>query len=165
MGRRGPAPAPTSLKLLRGETRPSRVNYSEPQPAATTPKPPANLGLEARTVWLRLIKEVGPSGVLRGADLDTVRCYCEAVVRYEQAAELLSRTGPLVKGRRAGEMIKNPLHQVVRDNATLVLTFARELGLTPSARSGLRAPAGEGGGVAMIARMLPSMPVAVGDDD
>ena len=29
MGRRGPAPTPTKIKILRGETRPSRVNYRE----------------------------------------------------------------------------------------------------------------------------------------
>ena len=46
----------------------------------------------------------------------------------------------IIRGARTGELIKNPLHQIVRDNAALVLSLARELGLTPSARSGLRAP-------------------------
>jgi phage terminase small subunit len=39
--------------------------------------------------------------------------------------------------RRGGELVKNPLHQVVRDNADLVRAFARELAFTPSARSAL----------------------------
>jgi hypothetical protein len=30
MGRRGPAPTPTGMKLRQGETRPSRVNRMEP---------------------------------------------------------------------------------------------------------------------------------------
>lgn len=60
-------------------------------------------------------------------------------MRYEHAAVLLEKSGPLVRGaeRRGGELVKNPLHQVVRDNADLVRAFARELGFTPSARSAL----------------------------
>ena len=34
MGRRGPAPTPTKVKRLRGETRPSRLNLHEPSPVA-----------------------------------------------------------------------------------------------------------------------------------
>jgi phage terminase small subunit len=34
-------------------------------------------------------------------------------------------------------LVKNPLHQIVRDNATLMLQLAGKLGLTPAARSGL----------------------------
>jgi P27 family predicted phage terminase small subunit len=64
--------------------------------------------------------------------------YCEAVVRYEQAARLLSQSAPLIRGRRGAELVKNPLHQVVRDNAPLVRALAGDLGLTPAARVGLR---------------------------
>jgi len=35
--------------------------------------------------------------------------------------------------------VKNPLHQIVRDDADLIRAFARELGFTPSARSALTA--------------------------
>jgi P27 family predicted phage terminase small subunit len=79
----------------------------------------------------------GATGVITAADHDALRCYCEAVARYEQAARLLVSSGPLVRGARSGELVKNPLHQIVRDNADLIRLYARELGLTPSARSGL----------------------------
>jgi phage terminase small subunit len=36
-------------------------------------------------------------------------------------------------------MVKNPLHQVVRDNALLVLRLAERLGFVPTARENLRA--------------------------
>lgn len=92
---------------------------------------------EARVVWDRMLADFGATGVLTGVDADVLRVYCEAVVRYEVAARLLEASGPLVKGARSGELVKNPLHQVVRDNADLVRMFARELGFTPSARSAL----------------------------
>ncbi len=55
---------------------------------------------------------------------------------YAAAARLYAQSGPLV--RRDGNLVKNPLHQVARDNADEVRQFARELGLSPSARVGLR---------------------------
>lgn len=98
----------------------------------------------SKAVWARIIRDYAATGVLTGVDTDALRVYCEAVVRYQSAAELLEKQGPLVHGARTGDLIKNPLHQIVRDNADLVRAFARELGFTPSARSALadvKAPA------------------------
>jgi P27 family predicted phage terminase small subunit len=146
MGRRGPRPAPVELKLLRGETRPSRVNYRAPKPLHNLPAKPANLAPEAASVWALAIAELGPTGVLTAVDGLVLRILAEAAGRYEASATALAASGPLIRGARGGELIKNPLHQIVRDNATLVLLLARELGATPSARAGLRAPAAEAGG-------------------
>jgi P27 family predicted phage terminase small subunit len=90
------------------------------------------------------MRDYAQTGVLTGVDTDALRIYCEAVVRYEYAAVRLEQSGPLVRSaeRRSGELVKNPLHQIVRDNADLVRAFARELGFTPSARSALTAVKG-----------------------
>ena len=77
------------------------------------------------------------SAVILGADADVLRCYCEAVSRYAQAAELYAASSPLM--RRDGELVKNPLHQVVRDNADAVRQFARELGLAAPMAAATRA--------------------------
>jgi P27 family predicted phage terminase small subunit len=145
MGRRGPRPAPTPLKLLRGERRPSRVNYRAPKPAGGLPEKPADLAPEAGATWDLMIAELGHTGVLTAVDGLVLRILAEAAARYQASATALAASGPLIRGARGGELIKNPLHQIVRDNATLVLMLARELGATPSARSGLRAPATEPG--------------------
>jgi P27 family predicted phage terminase small subunit len=146
MGRRGPRPAPVELKLLRGETRPSRVNYRAPKPLRNLPTKPANLTAGAEPTWDLVIGELGPTGVLTAVDGLVLRILAEAAARYESASTALAASGPLIRGARGGELIRNPLHQIVRDNATLVLLLARELGATPSARAGLRAPAAETGG-------------------
>jgi P27 family predicted phage terminase small subunit len=142
MGTRGPAPKPTRLRLLAGETRPSVVNYAEPIPAGGPLTPPVDLRPEAREVWERVVAALGPTGVLTSADKDLLRLYSEAFVRYQEAESMLSKTGPLLKGRD-GNFVKNPLHQIVRDNADAVKKYARELGLTPAARVGLRSEIGE----------------------
>jgi P27 family predicted phage terminase small subunit len=138
VGRRGPRPAPAALKLLRGETRPSRVNHHEPRPLDRFPEPPPDLSAAAAAVWGRVLAEFGHTRIIRAADHDVLRLYCEAVVRYEEASRLLAGSGPLVQSKRTGDLVKNPLHQVARDNAALVRQLAGDLGLSPSARTSLR---------------------------
>ena len=168
MGKRGPAPLPTSIKLLHGETRPSRLNPDAPRPIARLPIPPADMDPRAREVWDRQIESMAATGVLTPVDTDSLRAYCEAVSRYEVAARLLASSGPVVRGARSGpcddcghgsgrhprngacrepgcacrrlaggELVKNPLHQVVRDNAMLIRAFAMVLGFVPSGREGI----------------------------
>lgn len=131
---------PTKLKVLHGERRSARINAAEPKPRNTSPTPAADLGAEARAVWDRMMGEYGHLGVITAVDQDALRIYCEAVARYEHAAKMLERSGPLVRGARSGELVKNPLHQVVRDNADMVRKMARELGFTPSARTSIHVP-------------------------
>jgi P27 family predicted phage terminase small subunit len=91
---------------------------------------------DAQKVWRRVVREMRSTGVILAADADVLRCFCEAMARYAQAAELLAGSPLLIK--RDGELVKNPLAQIVRDNREAVRLFARELGLSPSARAGLR---------------------------
>jgi hypothetical protein len=67
MGRRGPRPTPTPLRLLRGETRPSRVNFRAPQPLRDLPAKPADLAPRAAAVWDEVIAGLGHTGVLSAA--------------------------------------------------------------------------------------------------
>jgi P27 family predicted phage terminase small subunit len=99
---------------------------------------------EAQKVWRHVMHEM-PPGVILAADQHALRCYCEAVARYAQAQRIYQQSRPLVQSRQG--LVKNPLHQVVRDNSEAVRAWARELGLTPAARAGMRmdssaAPAG-----------------------
>jgi P27 family predicted phage terminase small subunit len=142
MGARGPVRTPVKLKVLRGETRPSRLNRAEPRPRADRPNRPADLGAAAAVVWRKVMAQMGATGVITGADAEVFRAFCDAAARYQFAARMLEQSGPLVRGQK-GELVKNPLHQIVRDNAVLLRSFARELGLTPAARAGMTGPARE----------------------
>ena len=129
---------PTELKVLHGERRPSRLNRNAPK-AKNVPVMSAGMSAPAQAIWNRLTADYGHTGVLTSVDTDALQIYCEAVVRYRHGAKMLEQSGPLVRGARRGDLIKNPLHQVVRDDADLIRAFARELGFTPSARSALTA--------------------------
>ena len=141
MGRRGPVPEPVAAKLARGETRPSRVNRMEPIPPRSRPTMPTDMDAESQAVW-RAVLRAQARDVILAADAEVLRCFCEAVSLYRQSVRMLASSSPLVKGRH--ELIKNPLHQIVRDNRDAVRLFARELGLSPAARASLQVAAGPG---------------------
>ena len=103
-----------------------------------------------------------PPGVIVAADEHALRCYCEAFARYVRAARILQESTDLVRQR--GGLVKNPLHQVVRDNQDAVRMWARELGLTPSARAGLRMDlnGARPGGIAAELGLPPRLRVLLG---
>src|SRR4051794_29621223 len=112
MGKRGPAPAPTNLKLLRGESRPSRVNRHEPQPPLTEVVPPAFLDQEMVAVWLRLAPSLEQRGVLTVWDAETFAVFCVAVVLHRRALAVVLAEEMVVDGHHGGR-VKHPMLQVV----------------------------------------------------
>ncbi len=62
MGRRGPAPTPTGVKVRHGETRPSRINRLEPLPRRGAPQMPRGMDEAAQKVWRRVVREMRGSG-------------------------------------------------------------------------------------------------------
>jgi len=142
MGRRGPAPTPTRLKVLHGETRPSRIPAAEPVPRDVRPVPPPWLNSEARAVWDRTTAELAAMGMCHAADTDSLVVYCTAVVNHARAQQLLDAAGPLMKGTEGG-VVRNPAVATVNAAAVIINKYAREFGLTPSARVNLGRPAAD----------------------
>jgi P27 family predicted phage terminase small subunit len=99
---------------------------------------PANLSAAAAAVWERVLRDQAP-GVILAAHADVLRLYCDAVVRYEDYSARLEKSGPILRGSRGAELVRNPLVAMVRDAGDQVRVLARELGLTPSSLSGVHA--------------------------
>lgn len=136
MGARGPAPKPTALRVLHGETRPSQINADEPQPPKMDPTPPGWLTDDGMRVWDATVYQLRAMGLLAAADQDSLAVYCQAVVSYGEAARLVNEQGLLIESRDRG-WVKNPAVQMVRDFGAQVRSMAGEFGLTPAARVGL----------------------------
>lgn len=134
MGRRGFQPAPTAEKLAKGERRPSRVNYDEPQfepPKAEALRPPSGLDGAGLREWKRQIDRLAVRGVLTEADLAAFEDYCRALSQL-RSYEL--------KAKRAGleqAIAKGFQNQVLKLRAQVNI-LRRECGLTPSSRGGVR---------------------------
>ena len=136
MGKRGPAPKPTNLRLLHGD-RKSRINDDEPIPAEGLPDCPDIAAYEVREIWDYTIAQLGVMHLVSPADRDVLLAYCEAVVMHRKSSEILAKSSILIKGLHGG-LVKNPAVQIQRDSAIVMRALAQEFGLTPSARSNIR---------------------------
>lgn len=144
MGKRGVPPAPTALKILRGD-KPSRVNTSEPKPDTGVVEPPRELSDRVRGIWDRLAPDMIRKGVLTTWDVDSFAAFCTAVVVNHDAMRDVEEHGTtctfvereLYDGTIIYTTRKNPAWQVARESAALIVTLGGRFGLNPSDRSQL----------------------------
>jgi len=138
MARRGPRPAPSAIRRAQGK-RTDLLNPAEPLPAPGTgpPEPPASLCPEARAVWRRLAPDLYASGVLTHWDLEAFTAYCDLAVQVDRARQGLQ--GGLVVRARGNTLVTHPAWRIYRDGLVLLRAYAIEFGLTPAARSQIRA--------------------------
>lgn len=138
MGRRGPAPKPSHLRILEGTDRRGhagrRLDRSrEPVAPDGELEPPYKLSAEVQQVWDQTVADLEAMGIGSPADCSVLVAYCEAVVVHRIASRLLAETSILVLGSR-GTLIINKALLVQREAAYQVLRLAQEFGLTPAAR-------------------------------
>lgn len=137
MGRRGPAPKPTALKRLQGNPGKRALNDSEPRPATTMPRCPSHLTGEAKAEWRRVARVLHESGLLTQVDRAALAIYCQAWARWVKAEAQVARHGEVVKSA-AGNVMQNPYLSIANRAMKQMQSMARELGMTPSARSQIR---------------------------
>jgi P27 family predicted phage terminase small subunit len=121
MGRRGPQPMPTMLKLARG--KPGHHPASRKVPSGVTGR--------AKTEWLRLVDELISKGVLTVGDMHAFEEYCKLVGDVDEYEKLIKRKG------------REDSHKLGYANYLLRLRTqlrqqAAHLGLTPSSRAGVK---------------------------
>lgn len=133
MGKRGPAPRPTTLRLLEG-ARERDVNRNEPVARSGKIEPPDELSDDVRVIFDHVVAELEHMKIASPADRDSIVCYCEAVDKHRKASAVLAKSPVLIRGLHGG-MVRNPALAVQRDSANLIRQFAQEFGLTPSARA------------------------------
>lgn len=145
MGKRGPAPKPTSLKVLHGADE-RRVNRNEPKPAPGKVAPPSWLAAAARRVWRQYAPDLVRTGVLTAWDCETFGCWCDAAVRRREAAAQVAELGAVVEqpildrdGRPSGNhrLVKNPWLAALNDADAQLQRYGARFGLTPSDRAQL----------------------------
>ena len=144
MGRRGPPPKPTRLKLLAGNPGKRRLNRREPQPPSDAPRCPKWLSPQAKSVWKRVAPVLKRMGVLTQVDGDALAGYCQTFARWKAAEEFLVQHGDVYPVRDAGGRVKFmqqfPQVSIARNLLQLLKGFQQELGMTPSARSRIELP-------------------------
>jgi P27 family predicted phage terminase small subunit len=134
MGRRGPAPTPTALKILRGNPGRRPLNQQEARPPARLPSAPPILDPVARAEWRRVCKVLGLVGLVTQADRAALTAYCVAWSRWLAAEAKVREFGALVRTARGGQGL-SPYLRVANTALAQMRTFAVEFGMSPSARS------------------------------
>ena len=120
MGRRGPAPTPTNLRVLKGD-RPYRINANEPRPRNEPPAEPDWLTAGARAEWRRVVPDLIAMGTAKAVDALALAAYCEAVAMLARLVREVEQDGPIVAGRDGDPgPRKNPAVAMLRDASAAV---------------------------------------------
>ncbi len=144
MGRRGPPPKPTAIRLLHGNPGKRPLNTREPRPRPGVPRCPPHLSPEARRVWRRLAHDLKRMGVLTLVDADAIEVYCRTYVRWKAAEDFLEQHGEIYSIRddrgRIKCMAQFPQVAVARHLVLILKGYQQEFGLTPASRTRLQIP-------------------------
>ncbi len=143
---RGRKPKPTHLKLVKGNPGKRPINEREPVPASKLPSPPAFLADGAKVEWGRVSEELYRIGILTGIDRAALAAYCQAYARWAAAEKAINAmaevdlvAGGLLTSTSNGNKIQNPLVGIANKAAADMVRYAAEFGMTPSARSRIKA--------------------------
>ncbi len=139
MGRRGPPPQPTRLKLLRGNLGKRPINRREPQPKVVAPSCPRWLGPEAKKIWRRTIPALIQMRILSRVDQDALAAYCQTYSRWMAAEEFLQERGQVYALRdEKGRMLRMrqfPQVSIAANLLQILRAYQQEFGMTPSSRT------------------------------
>jgi P27 family predicted phage terminase small subunit len=144
MGKRGPKPKPTRLRLLEGNPGGKPTNSNEPQPTVGVPRCPKKYEGDARKLWKAIGDQLAACGILTKIDSQAFELLIDSYVEYLQATEKVSKTGPiwLEKGDSVIPKFAYSPYWVQANRAGKRLhVLLREFGMTPSARSAIKSAA------------------------
>lgn len=135
MGKRGPRPEPTQLKILKGNPGRRPLNTREPQAPAGEPSCPKHLTREAKAEWKRICGELAALGLLSIVDRAALACYCQSWARHVAAEKERDQRGDYIETANGWRLA--PWVRVSQDERKIMRSYLQEFGLSPSSRSRL----------------------------
>lgn len=139
MGKRGPAPKPTVLRILEGNPSKRPINKNEPKPKPEMPKCPHWLDKEAKREWKRVAPELHRLGLLTVVDRTALAAYCQLYARWRKAEEAIRGKGMSFK-TESGYESSIPEIKIAERTLQLIKAFCAEFGMTPSSRGSMQLP-------------------------
>jgi P27 family predicted phage terminase small subunit len=141
MGKRGPRPQPTELKLLRGNPGRRAINKAEPKPAADGVVMPSNLGPVAVEKWQQVLPLLQAVKVMTKADVEALARYCDTYEWWLATRARLKSEGdtyPILNDKGEIKYIaQRPEVSIAHKLAAQMRQLEQDFGLNPSARTGL----------------------------
>ena len=144
MGRRGPAPAPASLKLIKGRG-PGKDSAGRPVNEAPkfrrgAPDAPETLSALAREEWDRIFPGLDELDLLKSEDFAALVEHCETWATYVEAVRLVRADGVVLVNPDNGRKYKNPALAAAESAGQQLRASCREFGLTPSSEQNIGKP-------------------------
>lgn len=91
---------------------------------------------DAQRVWKKTIRDMKGLDILDKVDEDVLATYCDAVVRYREAAQKVADDGYTTFSAQGGLMV-SPYVKAAQSYARIMMHYADKLGLTPNSRARL----------------------------
>lgn len=124
---------PDEEKARRGTLRPMREFNAVEQPALTeVPPPPEGMEKTVKDLWCLLAAQFFNTGILKATDLFGLKALVYAI-------DTINRIQPLLYGNEVikntrGDLIKNPLTVVLKENIEVLKFYGNKFGMTPLER-------------------------------
>ncbi len=170
MGARGPAPLPANVHMMRGN--PSKLAAAdlraELRPPTEIPGCPDELQAAAKAEWERIAEQLAALGLVAQIDRAALSFYCaewgrwmwaEQKMAEENAADPKHERGYIVSAP-SGYKVHSVYLQISRAAQDKCMAYAKEFGMTPSARS--RVTPGESGQLGLPGVDAPTTPAPAG---
>lgn len=133
MGRRGPPPKPTALRILEGNPSKRPLNPNEPKPPVGIPDCPGHLDQFAKAEWKRIAPILDRLGLLTIVDGAALAAYCQTYSRWAKAEREIKKHGIVMETENG--TVRRPEVSIAREALHQMRAFAMEFGLTPASRS------------------------------
>lgn len=141
MGKRGPRPTPTQLKVLRGNPGCRPLNRNEPAPPVTGIAMPAYLGPVAAARWAELLPMLQAVKVMTQADVEALARYCDTYEWWLAVRAKLKADGdtyPILNDKGDVKYVaQRPEVSIAHKLAVQMRQLEQDFGLNPSARTSL----------------------------
>lgn len=116
----------------------TRGRKADPKPVgdavSKVPEPPAEMTVEAKAEWSRVMPVLVERRVLSLADIHAVERFCEASGDIKIARAHITTDGAYVENR-LGELKRHPAFATLREATAEARRWAAELGISPASRS------------------------------
>jgi P27 family predicted phage terminase small subunit len=137
MGKRGPKPKPTALKVFEGNrVRANRLGEVVPPGGPEPPAPPDWLGPQGKAAWNEIAPVLFPIGCLTKSDYRLLCTYCEAWDDFFAARAVIEVEG-MIATTDKGTCYQHPAVGIKNKAIQRIRQIGGDFGLSPSARVGL----------------------------
>ena len=146
---KGRKPKPREVQIAEGRhlKDPQRFKNEVPKTSSEEPTKPEHLTETAAAEWDRVQQLMKAAGLWSATYQTTLELYCETYASYRHAFEKVKQTGAaLITKDKNGEPVvrRNPFSVELHKYQDELLKLLTELGLTPSSRSRVSMPDGNG---------------------